>query len=166
MTILKRNFSFKFVAPTACSVIIWVLHLSRSNSLPPLSQLVRESLRFKRFALRNLTLGNLETAEEKLYIWSWRCAIEKKITYWMYVCVSVHDLNEDLTSASRKGANGKTGIRNQLCIFLFIKQCFHMTCAIEKHKACKASLRFLFGTLWNMMHFKFTITKHIINPFL
>lgn len=73
---------------------------------------------------------------------------------FMCVCVgerdSVHDLNEDMTSESRKGANGNTGIRSHLCMFLFIKQCFHMTCAIKKHTACKASLHFLYCTLWNM----------------
>lgn len=47
---------------------------------------------------------------------------------------SVHDLNEDLTSVSRKGANGNIGIGSHVCMFLFIKLCFHVTCTIKLHK--------------------------------
>ncbi len=53
---------------------------------------------------------------------------------WVCESNSVHDLNEDLTSACRKDANGNIGLRKHICIYLFIKLHFHMTCTIKQHK--------------------------------
>lgn len=53
---------------------------------------------------------------------------------------SVHDLNEDLTSVSRKGANGNTGIGSHVCMFLFIQLRFHVTCTIKLHKLQRVKL--------------------------
>lgn len=65
---------------------------------------------------------------------------------------SVHDLHDDLTSVSRKEANGNIGIRSHVCLFLFIKLHFHVTRTIIAHKLqplspLKASLHFLCCTL-------------------
>lgn len=77
-------------------------------------------------------------------------------TWVKLVCVreldSVHDLHEDLTSVSRKEANGNIGIRSHVCVFLFIKLHFHVTRTIIEHEpqllsSPKASLHFLCCTL-------------------